>query len=776
VNAENLVGQQVDRYRILKHIARGGMADVYLAEDVDLKRKVAFKVMLAALSTDPQFSARFQREAQTVAKLEHPNIVQVYRTGLMPSQAAGIQQPYLVMQYIAGGSLRDKLQELADRKKLLKTGQALAITRQIAQALAVAHRANIVHRDLKPSNVLIRPDGTPVLVDLGIAAVGSDAKLTRTGLIMGTPHYMSPEQVRSKAVDGRSDLYALGIILYEMLAGIRPFEADESIAVLHKQVYEKPPSVRKFRQNIAPQTVQIVGTALKKAPSQRYQHAENMIAAIDTALKVEGGMGQNIQTAVLRQLDDTALVSRTQLVRTPAKPRTKPQTKPRTKPQTKPKLVAETPSQPRRAVPVWMMAAGGVLLTAVFLFFLLRAFNDGTGNDTAIITPSVTNTVEVVAVIVTTVVETAVFTPTPTPTDTPTPLPTPIPSQIGYYINDTDQYPFTLADRINSNDAYVQLHINNDTSTLAQDAYIFAQPYAEIEFENITSNSTADSGLRFILYEGSDIFLDTGSYENGADISPIEDTRISFLVSGSCMSLQYDAETSIMDVGCYEGDCGYRAQERDEITPLAEGYLLRYDILAQTVIETRLIRTSEGRAYKNILLQSEAGRTVHDHCVLPLFPVSVATPIAAATNTEVPTQPPSPVATTPPQPNATNTPVSPTNTPEPPTLEPPIDTPEPPTPKPPIDTPEPPTPEPPTATPEPPTPEPPTATPFLPAFPTATVLPLPGPPTATVPPLADIATSKPYLPLLAIPMLWIGLGVTLVSSYTPRKSDELSEK
>ncbi len=373
MDAENLVGQQIDRYRILKHIARGGMADVYLAEDVDLKRKVAFKVMLAALSTDPQFAARFRREAQIVAKLEHPNIVQIYRTGLMPSQSAAIQQPYLVMQYIDGGSLRDKLQALADQGKSLTTEQALTITSKIAQALAVAHRANIVHRDLKPSNVLIRPDGTPVLVDLGIASVGSDSQLTRTGLIMGTPHYMSPEQVRGKVVNGRSDLYSLGIILYEMLAGVRPFEADDSIAVLHKQVYEKPQPLSKFRQDIASQTKELVGVTLRKNPSRRFQRAEDMIQAIDIALKAEGGMGKNaVVSSPSSRPPDAPLVSRTQIVRTPIKSRRSP--------------AAQPASKSHRAVPAWVMAGGGVLITAVFLSLLSFAFSGGTGDAADVVT------------------------------------------------------------------------------------------------------------------------------------------------------------------------------------------------------------------------------------------------------------------------------------------------------------------------------------------------------------------------------------------------------
>jgi len=255
LDTQRLVGQQVNHYRIIKHIARGGMADVYLAEDTHLQRRVAVKVLLEILAVDTQFVQRFQREAQIVAKLDHPNIVQVFGVG---TTALGL--PYIAMQYIDGGSLRDKLRELVERGKLLTTEQALNITRQMALALSVAHQARIVHRDLKPGNVLIRPDGTPVLVDLGIAVVGGGPKLTQTGGIIGTPQYMSPEQVRDQPLDGRSDLYSLGIILYEMLAGTRPFEAEDSIAVMHQQAYEEPPPLRALRPDLS---IDIIGNKEK---------------------------------------------------------------------------------------------------------------------------------------------------------------------------------------------------------------------------------------------------------------------------------------------------------------------------------------------------------------------------------------------------------------------------------------------------------------------------------------------------------------------------------
>ncbi|MCA9978553.1 MAG: protein kinase [Anaerolineales bacterium] len=295
MDAETLVGQQIGQYRIKKHIARGGMADVYLAEDVDLQRPAAIKVMLAALAADAEFVQRFQREARTVAQLNHPNIVQVYNIGMTPEN-----RPYIAMQYIEGQSLRERLRQLGQQGKLMPTAQVLSIVRQVADALRAAHHAGIVHRDIKPNNILIRDDGTPVLVDLGIAAVQSGPKLTRTGSLIGTPHYMSPEQAQGQHADERSDIYALGVVLYEMLTTQPPFVADEPMAVLHKQVYEQPTPIGRLRPDLAARTQQIVEFCLQKDPNNRLQTAAEMVTFLDQALADEGGGGYESSSGVWR--------------------------------------------------------------------------------------------------------------------------------------------------------------------------------------------------------------------------------------------------------------------------------------------------------------------------------------------------------------------------------------------------------------------------------------------------------------------------------------------
>ena len=201
---DTLIGHSIDHYQITRHLARGGMAELYLALDLSLKREVVLKIMLPQLTHDENFVTRFQREARATARLNHPHIIQVYSTDFTPDG-----RPYLAMQYIRGGSLQERLDQLANQQQLMTAQVSLTIGRQLADALHTAHQAGIVHRDLKPSNILLHPSGAPVLTDLGIAAIASDTHLTRTGDVLGTPYYMSPEQARGERPDGRADIYII---------------------------------------------------------------------------------------------------------------------------------------------------------------------------------------------------------------------------------------------------------------------------------------------------------------------------------------------------------------------------------------------------------------------------------------------------------------------------------------------------------------------------------------------------------------------------------------
>ncbi len=283
-NNDPLVGTTISQYRVLRHMARGGMADVYQAEDIILERPVVIKIILPHLAEDEVFVTRFLIEGQTTARIEHPNVIQIFTQGRLPDK-----RPYLVMRYIAGGSLQDRLVEMSSKDQSFAPVAALSLSRQVASALQVAHQAGIIHRDLKPSNILLKLDGAPVVTDLGIARHEGATRLTRTGAIMGTPYYMSPEQAKGERLDGRSDIYSLGVILHEMLSGAPPFSGDSPLAVLHQQIYEPPPPLAVLRPNLKPETIAVVDRALQKAPDERFQTASEMEAALGSALAVEMG-------------------------------------------------------------------------------------------------------------------------------------------------------------------------------------------------------------------------------------------------------------------------------------------------------------------------------------------------------------------------------------------------------------------------------------------------------------------------------------------------------
>lgn len=280
---ERLIGQKLGQYEVRSLIAQGGMATVYLAYDEGLQRDVALKVLLSQFTYDNDFVERFQREARTAARLRHPHTVQIYATGNVGGDY------YIAMEYIAGNkTLADVIKALAEQNKWATVDYALAVCRQIADALDEAHQAGIVHRDLKPSNILLGPNGKPYVTDLGVAVVRNDPRLTRVDTLVGTPDYMSPEQARSEAVDGRSDIYALGVILYELLAGRRPFTAESSWTVIHKHLTEAPVPLAKIRQDLAREIYHIVEKCLQKSPEARFQTARELVAAIDAARIGEG--------------------------------------------------------------------------------------------------------------------------------------------------------------------------------------------------------------------------------------------------------------------------------------------------------------------------------------------------------------------------------------------------------------------------------------------------------------------------------------------------------
>ncbi|WP_153505736.1 Stk1 family PASTA domain-containing Ser/Thr kinase [Cumulibacter manganitolerans] len=289
-----------NRYEVGRLLGYGGMAEVLLARDTRLDRDVAIKILRSDLARDHTFQARFRREAQSAASLNHPAIVSVYDTGTDPTTDP--PTPYIVMEFVEGQTLR----ELLRTEGTLEAPQAMRITAEICGALDFSHRNGIVHRDVKPGNVMITPAGRVKVMDFGIARAVSDtaATMTATAAVVGTAQYLSPEQARGESVDARSDVYAAGCVLYELLTGTPPFTGDSPVAVAYQHVREVPKLPSSLNPTVPRDLDSIVMKALSKNPANRYQSAAAMQDDLDRAI-----MGEKVQAApVLTEEEATTIV------------------------------------------------------------------------------------------------------------------------------------------------------------------------------------------------------------------------------------------------------------------------------------------------------------------------------------------------------------------------------------------------------------------------------------------------------------------------------------
>jgi tRNA A-37 threonylcarbamoyl transferase component Bud32 len=262
------------RYRMLEKIGEGGMAVVYKAHCTLLDRPVAIKVLREQYASNPEFVDRFQREARAAARLSHPNIVSIYDVGQEGEKL------FIVMEYVQGVNLKDYLRNQGP----LSPQTAAELGRQIGAALAHAHQRGIIHRDIKPHNILISPDGQVKVTDFGIARAAAASSLTETGVVLGSVHYFSPEQARGGSVDARSDIYALGVVLYELLTGRLPFEGDSPIAIALRHLDSEPLPFAEVRPDVPVELQQIIAKAMAREPEKRYQTAGELQVALRSFL------------------------------------------------------------------------------------------------------------------------------------------------------------------------------------------------------------------------------------------------------------------------------------------------------------------------------------------------------------------------------------------------------------------------------------------------------------------------------------------------------------
>jgi eukaryotic-like serine/threonine-protein kinase len=296
------------RYRLDAEIGRGGMSTVYRAFDIVLERPVAIKLMHREIAADSDQLERFRREARSVARLSHPHIVTVIDAGEEPSDdghgghgGRAVGTPYIVLEYVEGETLK----QLIRREGSLEIARAIAYAIEIARALGAAHERLIVHRDVKPQNVLISEEGGAKITDFGIARTLTEEGLTIAGRVLGTTDYVSPEQALGHAVTGQSDLYSLGVVLYEMLTGQVPFSGETPVAVAMRHVREQVPDVQQLRPEVSAATASVIERAVAKDLDYRYRDARQMIADLEEVLAVEAarsGQATGEVTSVLRTL------------------------------------------------------------------------------------------------------------------------------------------------------------------------------------------------------------------------------------------------------------------------------------------------------------------------------------------------------------------------------------------------------------------------------------------------------------------------------------------
>lgn len=276
----DLSGQTLGKYQLIERLGRGGMADVYKGYHPRLERFVAVKTLHSHLiEASPDFLPRFEREAKAVATLRHPHIVQVYDFDLQG------EVYYMVMELVDGGSLSEVLRELAQKGQRMPFARISELLQEIGSALDYAHQNHMLHRDIKPSNVLLDKAGHAYLADFGIARIlGSGTHFTTTGTVIGTPHYMSPEQGRGEELTTASDVYALGVMLYEMLVGHVPYDAETPYGIIHKHINEPLPAAHLLRADLPAQAEAVLNKALAKEPLDRYQSAGELAATFHQVL------------------------------------------------------------------------------------------------------------------------------------------------------------------------------------------------------------------------------------------------------------------------------------------------------------------------------------------------------------------------------------------------------------------------------------------------------------------------------------------------------------
>ncbi len=376
------IGKTIGNVRIEKLLARGGMAEVYLGSHLNLERPVAIKLLHSYIEEEPLLLERFRREARVVAGLRHPNIVQIFDFDTVDGH------PYIVMEYLKGPTLATYLRYLHQRKKRIPPDQVARLLSEISTALDYAHKQAVVHRDIKPGNILLynkaedipldKPltdDVEAVITDFGLVRIMNTASQTASGTVSGTPAYMSPEQARGDPTDHRTDIYSLGIVLYEMLAGRVPFEADSTLTILHMQIHTTPPPV----PGIAPEVQAVIDRALLKNPEDRYSSSRELATDYSRAIGMFAAAELTKEPIIVKpvpvEVPERIELEPSPVPQPPTKPESQSVLEPQIKPESRPKLEPAPKPEPKPArsrsiVPILLLSIIGLAALAGGAFVL----------------------------------------------------------------------------------------------------------------------------------------------------------------------------------------------------------------------------------------------------------------------------------------------------------------------------------------------------------------------------------------------------------------------